>query len=223
MQNSTGIFLTFEGIEGCGKTTQISRLAEELRQLQLEVVVTREPGGCQISDKIRSILLDSSNKAMVPETELLLYAAARAQHVAQVIRPALQLGKIVLCDRFYDATMAYQGHGRQLEISVIEQLNHYACQGIEPAITLLLDLPIEIGLDRARSRNAQHQHQDEDRFEQESLDFHQRIRDAYLQLSNDHPQRISVIDANGDYDTVFKRIIATTLPLLKQRLTGEQL
>ena len=221
MKNSTGIFITFEGIEGCGKTTQISRLAETLRQQQFEVVVTREPGGCQISDKIRSILLDSNNKTMVPETELLLYAAARAQHVAQVIRPALQLGKIVLCDRFCDATLAYQGYGRKLEISVIEQLNHYACQGIEPALTLLLDLPVEIGLGRARKRNAQNHCQNEDRFEQESLDFHQRIRYAYLQLSNDQPQRIKVIDANGDYDTVFKRIIDTTIPQLKHNYSAE--
>ncbi|MEA3466520.1 MAG: dTMP kinase [Thermodesulfobacteriota bacterium] len=221
MEHNSGFFITFEGIEGCGKTTQISQLATALRQQQLDVIVTREPGGCQISDKIRSILLDPGNKAIAPETELLLYAAARAQHIAQVIRPALQLGKIVLCDRFCDATLAYQGYGRKLEISVIEQLNNYACQGIEPALTLLLDFPVEIGLDRARSRNAQNHCQNEDRFEQESLAFHQRIRDAYLRLSNDQPQRIKVIDANGDYDTVFKRIIDTTIPLLKQRFGNE--
>lgn len=219
MEENTGLFVTFEGIEGCGKTTQITRLAEALRQQNLDIVVTREPGGCQISDKIRSILLDSKNDSMVPETELLLYTAARAQHMSQVVRPALDQGKIVLCDRFCDATLAYQGYGRHLDLEIINQLNHYACQGTTPDVTLLLDLPVQDGLGRARNRNAQSETLDEDRFEQESLKFHQRIRDAYLLFSQQQSDRIKVIDATGDFDEVYHRISSTLLPLLNTRLS----
>ncbi|MCD6526223.1 MAG: dTMP kinase [Desulfuromonas sp.] len=212
-----GFFITFEGIEGCGKTTQISRLANHLRQQGVEVVETREPGGCAIADKIRAILLDAENSAMVPETELLLYASARAQHIAEVVKPALSAGKTVLCDRFCDATVAYQGYGRALDIATIEQLNHYACQGVTPHLTLLLDLPVEIGLGRARQRNADNSDINEDRFEQESLEFHQRIRHAYLQLADQYPQRITTIDASGDSSAVAKRIIDAIPPLVNHR------
>jgi dTMP kinase len=214
MSGNTGIFITFEGIEGCGKTTQIALLADHLRHRQLKVVVTREPGGCAIADKIRAILLDSANSAIIAETELLLYAAARAQHVKEVIKPALEQGQIVLCDRFCDATTAYQGYGRQLDINIIQRLNDYACQGTMPSKTLLLDLPVTTGLHRARSRNAASQSQDEDRFEAESLEFHQRIRNAYLHLSVEQPQRIIVIDANGEPATVFQRICSSVNNLL---------
>lgn len=218
MEKNMGLFVTFEGIEGCGKTTQIARLANALRQNNVEIVVTREPGGCQISDKIRSILLDSNHDAMVAETELLLYMAARAQHISQVVRPALAQGKVVLCDRFSDATLAYQGYGRNLDLKIINQLNHYACQGTTPDVTLLLDLPVPDGLGRARSRNAKSEAADEDRFEQESLEFHQRIRDAYLLLSQQQPQRIKVIDATGDFDEVYQRIALTITPIVTARL-----
>lgn len=212
-----GFFITFEGIEGCGKTTQISQLATYLRQQGMDIVETREPGGCAIADKIRAILLDAQNSAMVAETELLLYAAARAQHIAEVVKPALDAGKTVLCDRFCDATLAYQGYGRALDVAMIEQLNHYACQGVTPHLTLLLDLSVEIGLGRARQRNADNCGINEDRFEQESLDFHQRIRQAYLTLADRHPQRITTIDANGDSATVATRIITAISPLVNHR------
>lgn len=221
MEDLSGLFITFEGIEGCGKTTQIGRLAHALKQQGFDIVVTREPGGCQISDKIRSILLDSNHEAMVPETELLLYTAARAQHIAQVVRPALEQGKVVLCDRFCDATLAYQGFGRHLDIDTINQLNHYACQGVTPNMTLLLDLPVETGLGRARSRNAQSEHLDEDRFEQESLQFHQRIREAYLEFSRQHSSRIKVIDATGDFDAVYQRIDITVTPFISDQLSDK--
>ncbi|MDY0190342.1 MAG: dTMP kinase [Desulfuromonas sp.] len=217
MSINPGVFITFEGIEGCGKTTQITRLAALLRQQQLAVVVTREPGGCEIADKIRAILLDSTNVAITAECELLLYAAARAQHISEVVKPALQQGKIVLCDRFCDATIAYQGYGRQLDVATIEQLNTYACQGIEPQLTMLLDLDVTTGLTRARQRNAHDTMLDEDRFEAESLEFHQRIRDAYLNLSSTQPQRIKVIDASGNQDSVFDRIVSTISPILEHR------
>lgn len=220
MTTYSGVFITFEGIEGCGKTTQITRLAELLRQQQLAVVVTREPGGCAVADKIRAILLDSTNKAITSECELLLYAAARAQHISEVVKPALQQGKIVLCDRFCDATIAYQGYGRQLDIATIERLNEYACQGISPQLTLLLDLDVTTGLTRARQRNAHDHILDEDRFEAESLEFHQRIRDAYLSLSRSQSQRIKVIDATGDQGSVFDRIVTTINPLLTQAISA---
>ncbi|EAT14993.1 dTMP kinase [Desulfuromonas acetoxidans] len=201
-----GQFITFEGIEGCGKTTQIRLLATALRHQGHDVIETREPGGCDIADQIRAVLLDAKNNRMTSPTELLLYAAARAQHVAEVIRPALDAGKTVLCDRFCDATLAYQGYGRQLDIDQITTLNAYACQGVRPDTTLLLDLPVEIGLGRARQRNEQHSGPNEDRFEQESLNFHQRIRQAYLQLADNEPQRFLIIDAQGKPQTVAERI-----------------
>ena len=146
------MFLTFEGIEGCGKSTQVRLLAQTLTAAGHQVMLTREPGGCPIADQVRSVLLDAANRAMVPMTELLLYGAARAQHLAEVIRPALSQGKIVLCDRFSDATRAYQSFGRGLDRQTIETLNDLACNGISPDLTLLLDCPVEVGLGRARQR-----------------------------------------------------------------------
>ncbi len=210
-----GLFITFEGIEGCGKTTQIRRLAAALRQQGHDIIETREPGGCDIADQIRAVLLDAKNSRMTSPAELLLYAAARAQHVAEVIRPALDAGKTVLCDRFCDATLAYQGYGRQLDINQITTLNDYACQGVRPDATLLLDLPVEIGLGRARQRNEQHTGPNEDRFEQESLNFHQRIRQAYLRLAKDEPQRFLTIDAQGSPQTVAERIASAITSVIQ--------
>jgi len=211
-----GFFITFEGIEGCGKTTQLRRLAAELRAAGHAVQLTREPGGCAIADSVRALLLDSANSAMAPSTELLLYAAARAQHVAEVIRPALAAGGIVLCDRFSDATLAYQGYGRGLDPGIIAELNRLATGGLAPDVTLLLDLPVEDGLARARERNADSAGPDEGRFEAEALAFHQRVRDGYLQLAA-ADSRIRVIDARGDQAMVAARIDAALAPLLAAR------
>ena len=139
-------FITFEGIEGCGKTTQLQLLARRLEFGGHPVTITREPGGCPIADQIRNILLDADNRAIMPLTELLLYAAARAQHVRELLTPALEAGGIVLCDRFTDATIAYQGYGRRLDLAVINQLNLLATGGIRPDLTVLLDCPAETGL-----------------------------------------------------------------------------
>jgi len=200
------MFITFEGIEGSGKSTQITRLSHWLStEFDLSPVVTREPGGCEIADKIRAILLDTANSAMNEQAELLLYAAARAQHVAQIIQPALEQGRVVLCDRFSDATLAYQGFGRGLALPLITQINSLAILGIVPDLTLLLDFDPEIGLNRARERNAITTGPDENRFEQENIDFHRRIRDGYLFLATAE-DRFCVIDANGDTETVAARI-----------------
>ncbi|MDD2320602.1 MAG: dTMP kinase [Geobacteraceae bacterium] len=188
-------FITFEGIEGCGKSTQAEILSRELRaHTDFQLVATREPGGCPISDKIRAILLDADNRALVPLAELLLYAAARAQHVAEVIRPALEEGKIVICDRFTDATSAYQGYGRSLDLDLIENLSRLATGGLNPDLTILLDCPEEVGIERAMARINATSGAREERFEQESLRFHRAVRQGYLKLAAAHPGRFVVID-----------------------------
>lgn len=212
-----GIFITFEGIEGSGKSSQISYLANALKTSGYSVVTTREPGGCPIADAVRSIVLDPANGHLDPKAELLLYAAARAQHVAEVIRPALANGQIVLCDRYVDATHAYQGGGRALDVKLIESLNRVASNGIDPDLTLLLDLPVTEGLHRARTRNATCSLAAESRFEGESLAFHTRVRDAYLALARQHA-RFVVVDAQGDLDTVAARILQATAARLSLRI-----
>lgn len=201
-------FITFEGIEGSGKTTQIAKVAEFLRRQGHDVVTTREPGGCPIADAIREILLNPANDALENRAELLLYAAARAQHVAEVIQPALQQGQIVLCDRYTDATLAYQGYGRGLDLDLIEELNTLASADCQPHLTLLLDMPHEAGLQRALQRNSVQNMTDEGRFEQESLDFHRRVREGYLSLAQKDPQRMRVIDATGNPAEVSERLMA---------------
>lgn len=196
--------ITCEGIEGSGKSTQILRLAAHLRSQGREVVVTREPGGCPIADAIRRILLDPSNSQLCATAELLLYAAARAQHVEEVIRPALAKGAVVLCDRFIDATIAYQGFGRGLDLSLIKELNEVASAGLLPDLTLLFDLPVATGLGRALARNAAVQ-ENEGRFEAESLAFHERVRDGYLQGASQEA-RFSIVDATGTPAEVTERV-----------------
>jgi len=210
------LFITLEGIEGCGKSTQIRILAETLRKTGRHVVVTREPGGCPISDAIRSVLLDSANKGMTPVAELLLYAAARAQHVEDVIRPALAEGKIVLCDRFSDATFAYQGGGRGLDTGLIRRLNNIATGGLAPDLTLLLDFSPEEGLKRARTRNSKNSGPDEGRFESESLDFHGRVRKGYLDLARTE-NRFLVIEASGTIEEVASRMAKAVISRIGKR------
>jgi dTMP kinase len=189
-------FITFEGVEGCGKTTQIRLLAKRLQQEGHRVTLTREPGGCPIADQIRGILLDATNQALTPLAELLLYAAARAQHVSEVIRPALAAGDIVLCDRFTDATLAYQGFGRELDRSVIIELNRLATQTLYPDLTILMDCPVEIGLERAFARINAAVTAREERFELEARSFHERVRAGYLALARQDPERFVVIDGS---------------------------
>ena len=190
-----GAFITFEGIEGSGKSTQISRLLQYLTEQRRPVTLTREPGGTPIGDQVRKVLLDPANRLLDPTAELLLYAASRAQHLREVIRPALAEGRIVLCDRFSDATLAYQGYGRGLSVPVIRELDRIVTTGLRPALTVLLDLPAEIGLGRARGRNASEGLHSEARFENEDLVFHNRVRDGYLQLAAQEPGRIRVVNA----------------------------
>ena len=211
-----GCFITFEGPEGCGKTTQIKLLADSLAEKGSRVLLTREPGGCPISDKIREVLLDAANSGMVPLTELFLYAAARAQHVSEIITPALEAGNIVICDRFTDATVAYQGHGRQLDLALIGQLNRLAIGQLRPHLTILLDCAVEIGLGRALARIEATKGAKEERFEQESIQFHQRVRAGYLQLAAAEPDRFVVIDGNQDIMDVQAAITTAVLSRLPE-------
>ena len=199
------MFITFEGIEGSGKTTQLRRLAERIP----DAVVTKEPGGTPIGDRIRAILLDPQSTGMDPTTELFLYAASRRQLVAELIRPALERGGVVLCDRYTDSTLAYQGFGRLLNLDELQTLNTWATGGLIPGLTLLFDLPEDLGLSRARSRNdASTALQDEGRFEGEDLRFHRRVREGYLSLALSEPLRYVVIDAQGTAEDVYGRMAA---------------
>ena len=201
-----GFFITFEGVEGCGKTTQIKLLSEFLSTRGILSVLTREPGGCPIADKIRTILLDAENQALSPLAELMLYAAARAQHITEVISPALSAGKIVLCDRFCDATVAYQSFGRGIDRTIIDSLNFHACQGRTPDLTILVDCDPRVGLERARRRIEATSGPREERFELEALAFHQRVRDGYLQLAADDPNRFLIIDGSETIEEIFASI-----------------
>ncbi len=196
-------FITFEGVEGSGKSTQIKLLGEYLVQNSFSVVITQEPTGTPIGKKIGDILFKRSHTNMFPETELLLFFAARAQHVREVVWPALREGNIVLCDRFADATFAYQAAGRGLDIDFIKKVNNYCAPDLKPDRTLLFDLQVEAGLARAGSRDARREDPSSaDRFEREKLDFHNRVRQAYLNLSAAEPERFRVIDAGRPVDAI---------------------
>lgn len=198
------MFITFEGIEGSGKTTQQRRLDAILRAAGRTTVITKEPGGTPLADRIRAILLDSAS-VIDPVAELFLFAASRRQHTMEVIEPALERGEAVLCDRFTDSTLAYQGFGRTLELDRLRQLNDWATGGRKPDVVLVFDLPEEQGLHRARSRNSEAT-TDEGRFEAEDLRFHRRVREGYLALATAEPDRYAVIDASGSADEVTERM-----------------
>lgn len=204
-----GLFITFEGIEGCGKSTQVRLLSEVLNGKGVPCTVTREPGGTSIGGKIREILLNPDHKGMAPEAELLLYAADRAQHVRELIRPALNEGKVVVCDRFTDATVAYQGFGRKLDESLINKLIEIASLGIKPDLTILLDCPVEIGIQRAMERNSKNRHVRDDRFEREAMEFHAMVRKGYLAIAKAEPERVKVVDATKDIQSMHSEIWGT--------------
>jgi len=201
----SGLFITFEGTEGCGKTTQCRRLARVLRSQRYQVLETREPGGTPLAEAIRRLLLSHSKttstiETITPVCEAALILAARSQHVAHVIRPALAKGMIVLCDRFFDSTLAYQGYGRKIDLTFLNHSHQFATEGLTPHLTFLLDLPIQEGL--ARRQKSKHQN----RLDQESLDFHQRVRRGFIALAKQNPQRIRKLDARTSPDTLETQI-----------------
>ena len=209
----TGLFITLEGPEGAGKSTNREYLAERLREQGIDVLLTREPGGTPLAERIRELLLDPSDESMAVDTELLLVFAARAQHLQQVIRPALARGCVVLCDRFTDATYAYQGGGRGLSVERIAQLEQFVQGELRPDLTLIFDLPVEIGLARAAARGRL------DRFEQEGRGFFEAVREAYLQRAAQAPQRYRVLDAGQSLAQV-QADIDTLLPTLLEACRG---
>lgn len=199
-------FITFEGIEGSGKTTQIQMLSNHLEETGVEHVLTREPGGTPIGDQIRHLVLHPGNATMTATCELLLYTAARAQHIENVIGPNLAEGRMVLCDRFKDATLAYQGYGRGLSLELIQHLHARDGLTLVPDLTLLFDIEVDTALERARHRDA-NRNIEESRFEQEDFAFHDKVRTGYLDLARRESQRFVVIDARGTTDEVHQRVL----------------
>ena len=201
------MFITFEGIEGTGKSTQILKVKEYFESKGREVLLTLEPGGSRIGQELRKMLLHVDNDDITPITELFLYLADRAQHVAQVIRPALEEGKVVLCDRFADSTVVYQGYGRGIDTATLQHLNEVAVDSMWPDLTILLDIDPEIGLKRATLRNLEEgKAKEEGRFEAEHISFHNRIREGYQTWAALNKDRIKSISANGTPDEVFDGI-----------------
>jgi dTMP kinase len=201
-----GRFISFEGSDGCGKSTQMRLLADRLKAEGHEVVLSIEPGGTAIGQQIRAILLDSKNQALASRAELLLYFASRAQAAEEIIKPALARGAWVLSDRFTDSTLAYQGAGRGLGIDTVLAVHEIACPGLWPDRTILLDIDLETSLQRAHQRNANKTGLDERRLDEEAVDFHARVRAAYHELADREPQRVKLVDGNADRGTVAKRI-----------------
>ncbi len=190
-KNLKGMFITFEGPEGCGKSTHSKLIVEYLKSKGLEVVYTREPGGTSISEQIRTVLLDQKNNGMSVMTEAFLYLAARSQIVDEVILPALKKGKIVICDRFQDATVVYQGYAGGLKIDLLNKLGDIATAGLKPDLTVLLDVDTKLGLNRAGCK---------DRMEKKSFEFHKNVRQGYLTLAKKYPKRIKVVRVNGSIE-----------------------
>jgi len=210
----SGTFISFEGIDGSGKTTQLRRLENDLQARGLDVLATREPGGTPLGIRLRAALLDA-HEQVDPLAELLLYAADRAQHVRALVRPALAAGRIVLTDRYADATVAYQGAGRGFSPQLIAEVIQLATGGLMPDITLVFDLPVQTGTSRTRRRA--HQTQEADRLDAEDAAFHELVRQAYLQLAAAEPQRVQVIDAGGSIDETYARMMEIVLPFLRER------
>ncbi|MBS4462748.1 dTMP kinase [Aerococcaceae bacterium zg-B36] len=208
-----GHFITFEGPEGAGKTTVIQLLVKELKEKGYhDIVVTREPGGSQIAEQIRTVILDSNNTLMDKRTEALLFAAARRQHLVEVVLPALEQGKVVLCDRFIDSSLAYQGLARDIEIEKIWEINQFAIEGTLPDLTLLIDVPAEIGLKRIHNARKDEKF---DRLDQEALEFHQQVREAFLLLANEHA-RIKVIDGTQSIE----QVVQNCMEYIEQQVEG---
>jgi dTMP kinase len=200
---NSGRFITLEGIEGAGKSTVAQLVTEWLAARGITARVTREPGGTPLAERVRKIVLDRGDEAVSPRAETLLMFAARSIHVENLIRPALARGEWVICDRFTDASRAYQGYGRGMDLAWIEQLATAVHGDLQPDCTLLLDLPVEVGLTRARGRSGVAA----DRFEAEAAEFFERVRQGYLQIARSEPQRVRVIDAGADLPSVTQRVI----------------
>ncbi len=209
-----GLFLTFEGMDGSGKTTQMRRLVERLRQIGRTTLETAEPGGTRIGGMIRRILLDSANQELSPTTEMLLYFASRAQNVDELILPALGRGEIVIADRFTDSTLVYQGCARGLGAQNVIDLDRIACRGLKPDLTILVDIDPEVSLARARARNLAEPHC-ETRMDDQSLDFHRRAYDEYHALAAREPERVKVVDGRASIDEIERAVWEAVSPYVR--------
>lgn len=207
----SGLFITIEGPEGAGKTTVLEHIVKELRKQGHPVVQTREPGGIAIAEQIRSVILNKDNTSMDARTEALLYAAARRQHLIEKVVPALQEGSIVLCDRFVDSSLAYQGHARGLGMDEVASINAFAIDGVMPQLTLLFDVRPEVGLARIH----RHDGREVNRLDLEDLSFHQKVREGYLKLAQSHKERIVVIDAEQHQENVYEEVLAQIAKVLR--------
>jgi dTMP kinase len=206
------MFITLEGPEGSGKTSQLPALAGYLRTVGYDVVVTREPGGTAVGDQIREILMNMQNVSIIPRTEILLFLAARAQHVDEVIRPALAAGKVVLCDRFGDSTLAYQGFGHKTDLETLQALLDFSTDGLKPDLTLLVDVPVELGMGRKRDNSSEW-----NRLDAYALAFHERVRQGYFALAEAEPERWIIVDATKDKDSVQQAMRQAILTRLERR------
>ena len=211
-----GLFITFEGSEGSGKSTQAERLRDWLDIADIPVTLSREPGGTPVGEAVRSILIDPKYKEMDPLTETFLFAASRRQHVTELILPRLERGEVVIADRFYDATLAYQGFGQQLPIRDVEDINAMCAWGATPDLTLLIDVPVQLGLERVRQRYRENGG-NLDRLEQLGEEFFERVAEGYRYAAEREPQRFAVLDGSLDRDSVTREIMRTVLPLLQER------
>jgi dTMP kinase len=217
--SNTGRFITFEGLDGCGKSTHLEKLAAVLRDEGLEVLTTREPGGTEIGERVRGILLDSRTRGLAPLAELALMFASRAQQISEVILPALNRGTWVLCDRYTDSSEAYQGAGRQLGVDAVLTLHRVLCLGLQPELTLLLDNDVAASLARARRRNlAAADEGDENRFEQENRIFYERVHQQFLAIARRETERVVMIDARRPIEFVHKEVVAA----VRERLLVRQ-
>ncbi len=214
----TGMLITLEGIEGAGKTTQLNRIVSYLNEREIACATTREPGGTEIGRQIRKVLLSPMNSDLDANAELLLYVADRVQHIKTVIEPQLETGRTVLCDRFFDATLVYQGYARGLDKALICDLHRLVCGDLKPDLTLLFDLEPEVGLARAwKAINSGGRTEQETRFEKEKLAFHEKVRSGYLDLARKEPQRFSIIGAGEEPEGVWAQIEAALTAFLRER------
>ena len=222
---SRGKFITFEGLDGCGKSTQLKKLDKALRQQGFDVVMTREPGGTATGENIRKVLLDSRTSGLDPHAELALMFASRAQHIHEVIQPAVAAGKIVLCDRFTDSTEAYQGGGRKLGSAPVLELHRILCGNLQPDLTILMDCDVAMSVSRARLRNSthaakNHRKADENRFERENRAFFSRVHQAYLDIARRETHRVSLVDARGTPNETHRKIMDVISARLKLKKTN---
>ncbi|MDN6731562.1 MAG: dTMP kinase [Atopostipes suicloacalis] len=209
-----GLFITVEGPDGSGKTSLVKELSRELEKIiKVPLIITREPGGSNIAEKIREVIIDPNHPEMDDRTEALLFAASRRQHIIEKIKPALNAGKVVLCDRFVDSSIAYQGAGREIGVSEVASINQFATEDLTPDLTLYLDVDAQVGLNRIGSK---HSNREKDRLELETITFHNRVRSAYLKLLNENSERIYLIDASQEMEAVLEDSLARVKEKLKE-------